>query len=185
MSGEFAWLQLVSSASLTLMGLTVSIVAATFTYRNNFGWRPLALVTSIGLSSGDGERGTYNALVDVEVWNRRKYPLIVRGVSVKIEGLDLVEERKPGKREWYLYRNKLMLDEEYTIAPQTHEKHQASAPFNTTSLDALRCPILVEVMIFDPRMNKTETVTARGLYSFNSSHVLEPPRSGWLKSLST
>jgi hypothetical protein len=184
MSGEFAWVQLVSSASLTLMGLTVSIVAATFTYRNNFGWRPIVLVTSIGLSSGDSELGTYNALVDVEVWNRRKYPLIIRGVSVKIDGLDLIDERTPGKRDWHLYRNTLVLNEEYTIAPQTREKHRASAPFERRSLDEIKCPIIVEVLIFDPRMNKTETFIAQGLYSFNTAHQLDRPRSRWINYLS-
>lgn len=185
MSGEFAWVQLASSASLTLMGLTVSIVAATFTYRNNFGWKPIVLVTSIGLSSFDSGPEKYNALVDVEVWNRRKYPLIIRGVSVKIDGLDLIEDRTSGRPDWHLHRNTLMLNEEYTIAPQTHEKHKASAPFESRSLDELKCPILVNVMIFDPRMNKTETVSAQGLYSFNTAHQLDRPRSGWLDSLST
>jgi len=181
LSAELGWLQLAASASLTLMGLTVSIVAAVFTYRNNFGWPPLVLITSIGLSSGGGENRKYNALVGVEIWNRRKYPLIVRGVSASIEGLELIDDHTREDRiEWYIYRNSINLDSDHAMDPQSHKRHKISAPFETVPLDAINAPINVEVMFFDPRLNRTTTLKARGLYTFNSR---PKAKAGWRQRL--
>lgn len=182
---ELAWLELISSASLTVMGLTVSVVAAVFTYRNNFGWAPLALITSIGLSSGRKYPGKYNATVDIEVWNRRKYPIIVRCISIKIVGLEIISDTQ-NFDEWWLYSSsELISDNEHTISPQSHERREIVAPFAASSLDALQCPIIVEVVLFDPRLNRTLKIGARGTYSFNAARDQSSKMPSWLQSLST
>lgn len=185
MNVHLAWLQMLSSASLAIMGLTVSIFVAAFNFRNNFGWPPLVLITGHGFMSGGGVGANYRAFIKIEFWNRRKYPIIVRVVNVKIDGLDLVQDTKSDLEGWHLHRGSLVLHGARAVAPQTHEDYNVSAPFAPRSLDDLMCPIVVDVSVFDPRINKTEIVTARGLYSLGASPERDRPCAGWIDSLSS
>jgi len=185
MNSHLSWLQILSSASLTIMGLTVSIFAAAFNFRNNFGWPPLVLITGHGFMSGGGVGGNYRAFVKIGFWNLRKYPIIVRCVNVRIDGLDLVREINSDLGGCYLNRGSLVLYDARTVAPQTHEDYNVSAPFAPRSLDGLTCPVVVDVSVFDPRVNKTEIVTTRGLYSLGTSPEPASSRAGWIDSLSS
>lgn len=161
------------------MGLTVSVVAAIFTYRNNFGWSPLALITSIGMTAKADGAKKYTALVDVEIWNRRKYPILVRHMVVGFDGLELSRDnaRQPVDG-WHRHLNSMTRHSEYAISPQMHEKHHVAAPFSANSLDAIDAALLVEVWIFDPRLNRTVTLRTKGRYCLNEAYH-RPPRPKW------
>ena len=176
MPSDVATAQLISSAALTAMSLTVGIVAAIFTYRNNFGWKPIGLVTGIGLSGIGGNTKNFNAHVKFEIWNRRKYPIVVRYINAEFECLDLDRSDKADPNaKWHMYRNSMILHEEQTIAPQSHEKHEVLAPFTTSSLDALRAPVKITILYFDPRSTKTSEIKLSRIYTFKNIHENRQP----------
>src|ERR1700741_2491930 len=74
-------MQWIASTALTLASVTVAVVAATFNYRQNRGWKPAILVLSQGFD--------IVAWIDFEVWNRRKYPIVVHGVVIKFGNVKL------------------------------------------------------------------------------------------------
>src|SRR5687767_12504094 len=72
-------LSAVSSIALTAMSTIVASVALVFSFRQNVGWKPVLLVTHSQMS-GKGGEWKFNLTVQVEIWNRRKYPVVVRNV---------------------------------------------------------------------------------------------------------
>src|SRR5258708_2705212 len=98
------WLPLVQLASGGLLALASFVVASTFllfTYRNNFGWEPLGLVTDwrLGAHQGDQfQRGTIN----FEIRNRRKYPIVVRMIMLTFPTIPIGQPAVvEGQREWH------------------------------------------------------------------------------------
>ena len=63
-------LQLIAYSSLTYASIIVAATLLLLSYRQNFGWQPLIVVTSFG-------GGNESIHLEYEVWNRRKYPVTV------------------------------------------------------------------------------------------------------------
>ena len=47
---DLSTMQWVASTALTLASITVAVVAATFSYRQNYGWKPAVLVLGQGFA---------------------------------------------------------------------------------------------------------------------------------------
>jgi hypothetical protein len=77
-----ATLQLVAYVSLMLSSVVVALTSLFIAYRQNFGWKPIVFLSSFG---GGGGRYGYTVTIEFEFWNRKKYPVTVRRVSVKYE----------------------------------------------------------------------------------------------------
>src|SRR5687768_10411421 len=82
-------LEIVSSIASTIMSTVVAIVALVFTYRQNVGWPPVALVTGSAMQ-GTGGRWEFKFRLTVEFWNRQKYPVAMRIAVAEISGLELL-----------------------------------------------------------------------------------------------
>ena len=163
------------------MSLVISTVAVIFTFRNNFGWGPLILVTSIGLSGVADGKKQYDALVSFEIWNRRKYPIALRSITVTFDRLDLLE-KSDHRGSWLKYRNSMISRTGESIAPQTCTMHELKAPFTTQSLDSLDAPFTVEAIIFDPRLKRTITLAVADKYTLNADARSQARRWPRLKS---
>jgi hypothetical protein len=61
--------QLVAYVALTCAGVTVAIVSLSFSYRQNFGWRPSAIIWSHGL------KGAYTPPSFTELHGNRRDPV--------------------------------------------------------------------------------------------------------------
>jgi hypothetical protein len=170
MNAGLAVVQLAASVSLTLASMIVSVVAVVFTYRNNFGWPPIVLITSIGLSNIPAEHGKYKAHVSLEIWNRRKYPIVIRNLSVGFRQIELIEDAddRHSRSAWRLHRNAMVKYDEHTLAPQSQEKQEVTGLFEASSLDTVNAPLDISIVFFDPRANRTINLRAAGLYSLNA-----------------
>src|SRR5262249_46876385 len=69
------FMQIAASSAVALMGLVVSIVVGWLGYRNNFGWKPVVLVTERTVAERHDLIDSVSVTMRLEVLNRRKYPL--------------------------------------------------------------------------------------------------------------
>lgn len=171
MDMELAVVQLIAYVTLTLGSVIVAIVSLTFAYRQNFGWRPLALVPSHGLSGGMVE-GHYGATLQFEVWNRRKYPVAIRYCDVAFSVLTFESASGSGdgpEPEWGVWeRGKLHSREELVLGPNEHKEYNVEGLFKKRSLDDLVDPVTIEVSYFDPRRNKTYEIIVKYTYRLSA-----------------
>src|SRR5262249_22871031 len=123
-------MQWVASTALTLASITVATVAAIFSYRQNYGWKPILLVLTHSFFGHDV------AWVDFEFWNRRKYPLVVHGVEIKFGNVVLDQppptEGKAG--DWSTWHNTLCQREHVRLEPASHHLFQPRVPFKKETL---------------------------------------------------
>ena len=167
MPPELAIAQFVAYVSLTIAGLTVAIVSLRFSYRQNFGWDPLLLITSHGLRSYMVHG--YAATLSMEFWNRRKYPLVLRVVTVNFSVLDL-EEPGPHKvgdePTWTMNaaRKCMYYRREEALEPNGHKKLLVEAPFKKRSLDDLVDEMTITATYYDPRQNKSLEIKKKFTY---------------------
>ncbi|WP_242914356.1 hypothetical protein [Brevundimonas pishanensis] len=66
-----------------------------FSFRQQMGWRPIVVFKSYGVESGNinsddpnilGSNGKLYCSIEFEIWNRRKYPIVINVVDVSFSG---------------------------------------------------------------------------------------------------
>jgi hypothetical protein len=161
---EIPTLQLIASVLTAVASVIVAIVSLRFTYRQNYGWRPIVLVTSHGLSGVGGEQNRHLAVLKFEIWNRRKYPIVVRAIYIHFRDL-VIQDDRPGDSRldlssgWRVHRERTAFQSEpFSIEPTTHKAFELRAPFQTKSLDDIDEPVVINVRYFDPISNKYQDV---------------------------
>lgn len=164
---ETALLQLVAYATLTLMGLCIAGAALLFSYRQNFGWTPILLVTSHGVE-GVGGQDEYIARLDFEFWNRRRYPVVIRMAEVDFGELRLYEkvDRLNARTTWGVFRGKPIYREDIRVEPAAHHQFKCRGAFAKRPLDNLDVRASISVYYFDPVANKEIQEAVEYRYTF-------------------
>jgi hypothetical protein len=164
--------QLIASTALTVCSLIVAALAALFTYRNNFGWAPIVLVTEKTIKEDVREKAVgvpVTLLVQLQVWNRRKYPIQTVRVLLGFEGLNLVTKDPQSLEDLkspIVESNRVHWQRVREIAPSDTETIDMQVPFVSSSrgvVEDITSPMKVILLYFDPRANKqlTTQVTSR------------------------
>lgn len=165
-----ALMQLTGSTLLALASLIVAVVAVGFAYRNNFGWKPLAMIFGHGLKNDPAFEGYYVATCTVDFWNRRKYPVALHRMEISFGELK-VEQFLKGFNAgdgWHLSFKGLHWNKREILEPSTHRSFEVSAPFKKRTLDDLDEPLKAEVFYFDPKRNKFVSEICKGRYTFRT-----------------
>ncbi len=139
-----------------------------FGYRQNFGWKPIALVTSHGLSSGNVD-GYYGATLDVEIWSRRRYPIVVRHVEVKTQVVEFEGNLKGWTYpdNWFVNRkDQLIYRTEISLDPSGKAPLSFELPFKKRTLDDLVDLFTIRIDYFDPRLAKLEAIDIQYKFHF-------------------
>jgi hypothetical protein len=161
----WAWLDTNSKQIGALGAITFglsSAIVAWLAYRlnrqNNLGLKPIVLLKSLGIFNEDDRRYLTCAF---EVWNRRKYPLVVRHMTVVFPGMKVehgahVHPRKGEKTDWLSTdTGMLSCHKKFSIDPSSHREFRASGPVakneNTGFFATLEVEVWVDV--FDPIKN--------------------------------
>lgn len=172
---EVALVQLIAYTTLTAASVIVGSVSLFVAYRQNFGWPLFVLVSSHGLSGGKVKN--YNgASLDIEVWNRRKYPILLRWIEVEFQVLAFDFDVKDWvyDPDWHISRNDLLIwANEKVIDPMAMFKLKPEAPFKIRSLDTLADRVEVRVGYYDPRMRKDVELAITYNYHFG---VMDDPK---------
>lgn len=161
-------LQVGTNAALTVVAIIIAATSLYVTYRNNFGWKPIVLITEIGIKGIGGEHKSFEATLGFEIWNRRKYPLTIREVVIQIDNLKTHNPPTEKQGEWhYGMRGSVGSMRASVIGPTSHEKRDMEIGFTTPSLDSMNAPITVTVHYYDPRLDKNKSIVANGAYKFH------------------
>lgn len=151
--------QFVASTALTAMSVTVAIVVAVFGYRNLNGWKPALLVSGAHIAELK-KPGVYVGTA-FEVWNRRKYAIMVRGISVDFGNLKLKEfvhvtTGDPLDEEWYVYEGQARRNGDFFIEPNCHCEYHVNVKFEPDGRfeDWAGAKAHIKVLFYDVKKNK-------------------------------
>ena len=152
-------MQFVSSTALTVMSITVSVVAATFGYRSLNGWKPVVL--SSGARMGELKKPGVFIGTTFEIWNRRKYAILVRQVQVDFGSFKLKEfvnvTTGPSlDEEWHMSDSSAKRWDDFFIEPNEHKRFDVDVKFEPSG-DYLTWPepqARIRVLFFDVKKNK-------------------------------
>ncbi|WP_300393165.1 hypothetical protein [Henriciella sp.] len=168
---ELAIAQFIAYVTLTLTGITVAVVSLRFSYRQNFGWKPLVFVPGHGMRGGGDTPELYHIVLPVEFWNRRTYPLVLRSIMVEFSDMKFETSKVSHSpdRLWYIHTHgKASYRGGDTVAGKEHLQLELDAPFAKRSLDDFATEISVKAIFYDPRTNKTDTVKTSYSMDFRS-----------------
>jgi hypothetical protein len=165
--------QLIAYTCLTVTSVIVAIVSLRFSYRQNFGWPPLLLVSTHGMEQefGDGkDESVTRAVVEFEVWNRRTYPVVLEGVEVHFHQPIFARDRPvdDSYSEWWISPDDTCYYGERLVV-KNGERHdfKMSLPMKRgQSLDTIDDMIEIDVTCFDPRREKTYQLKQKYRYHF-------------------
>ena len=83
-------LQIVTNAVLTIVAICIAVASLIVAYRNNFGWEPFVMNKRSYVRKAT-IIDAYIAVIELEIWNRRKYPVAIREIVIKFGTLAVRE----------------------------------------------------------------------------------------------
>ena len=168
-------MQFIASVAIALCSTLVASFAAVFTYRNNFGWKPLCIVNTRGVGSA-AHPHMLTSTLDFEVWNRRKYPIALRGIKLEYPFYDLAGDQ-PG---WIEFGPSVFYQQvEGLLAPTSHAEYKTSIIFNRNTIRKPRkAYAILCITYFDPRSDKVKEIIVK--QSLFMSIVPRRDRWRWL-----
>lgn len=151
-----AIVQICSTAALALLAVSVSAASFVIAYRNNFGWKPLVVVVGYSLRF-EQERDYPGAMLVFEIWNRRKYPIVIRRI-----GLDAPAFTEEGfhwsEVGWHVIDDGPLLPDSLAIAGSSHKRYAYEHLLHEIGqMSGAKVRLTVEY--FDPRSNNSKTIT--------------------------
>ena len=146
-------MQIIASATLTLASVTVAVVSAWFSYRNNFGWTPVVRLKSYKDTPSKSSKFEYIATeFDFEIWNRRKNAINIRQIYLRFS--DIKIEDVDGSWDWNKdgpFPDTISQKELHAvIEPASSKTYTASIRHEPLSMEI---SVLIEVDYYDPRYN--------------------------------
>lgn len=163
-------MQLIAYVSLTLASVVIASVSLFLGYRQNFGWKPIVLVVGSGLKGSPDYPEHYAMTLSLEVWNRHKYPIVVRGLDATFSELRFEEGLKnyDYPAGFYLAGSlgRISSHNHTRLDPSSYLSIELEAPFLKRSLDNLDDEIVINVRWFDPRTNKHKKIKTTERYKF-------------------
>lgn len=122
------WVPLAQVVATTMLGIGtffVAIVAAYINYRNNFGWAPRLLTFESGLGAAVSHPKHRSFSFEVQVWNRRKYPISLLHCTMTLSDLrmdtEMGVEMTPRMRDGHYVHvsDELQFDMDNILQPNT------------------------------------------------------------------
>jgi len=159
LSSLWDWLGKNSSALQALSGIVfgaaasfIAVLAYRISLRENLGWRPIVVLS--GYSLGGGNQKTEMG-VEFQVWNRRRYPIVVRDivVSYRLARFQTVDDGfDPASDAWTVRTpQSIGKDVRVAIAPGKSKHFEMNM---VVSGDTMMEDPTIEVSFFDPIANK-------------------------------
>jgi hypothetical protein len=153
----------------------VAIVAAIIAYRNGFGWSPMV----VGNRRGGIREFDYEFVTGgFEVWNRHKYPIVIRAVRVVFEETRLVKHGGIAFEERYwipFCEDSADCQFEKQLEPNSREGVSFKLYVQREGRRArvaLEWPS-IEVTYLDPRRGKTLTARSRCDYRRRARETIQ------------
>jgi hypothetical protein len=164
--------QLVSTTALAICSAIIATAACFVAYRQAYGFEPLIVLSSTGVSGGGSlEKGNYIAVIKAGIWNRRKYVIRVNGISLIFYSSIINESAKGFSKKdkiHYSACNTVWFMDEFNLEPGQHKELEFEAPIKVPSLDRLNERAIIKFSYFDPISGKFNEMTLPIKYMLNS-----------------
>jgi hypothetical protein len=165
------WVAVSQIAASIILGVAAFFVAALssyFSYRNNFGWKPRCLLIKDGFGHYGANPEMWTFLVTFAVWNMRKYPIVVKRITVRPDKLrfntEIVTEMWDVTSPDEITRTR---GGDLVIAPiSSHTFTADSVLVNPGDLAHVYETVFVTVTYFDPRLKKERTTKMKYKHGF-------------------
>lgn len=131
--------------------------------RENYGWRPIVVLGQYSL--GGGNKRT-EMTVEFQIWNRRRYPIVVRDIvlSYRLARFETVDDGFDPSSEAWSVRSERSIGKDVRVAIDPGK----SEPFDmnmVVSGETMMEDPTIEVSFFDPIANKMKQArNVRGTY---------------------
>jgi hypothetical protein len=169
-------LQIATNATLTLVAITIAAISLIVAYRNNFGWKPIVIVGRSGYRGtyrvdDDGKlraiegQPRYRAKLGLEVWNRRKYPIVVRKMVIVVQDLELIQTEGHVGGGWMYSNNTFGANFGTSVPASSTERHLIELAFNGDSPEAVRARLSISIDYYDPRKDRVLTMKRKAVFS--------------------
>lgn len=185
--------QVLAYTTLTLTSIIVATVSLRFSYRQNFGWKPILIVATHGMnakpvtSDKDGEADFFltSATLIFEVWNRHTYPIVIDGLDVNFEQdfIDHNAHLTTEKVRWYIEpKGRCTYLDRVVVKNGEHHQFTLEAPMmKGQSLDAIDGPATIRVSYYDPRRNRRRRFNVAYRFHFKSREQLRTSVYKWIR----
>lgn len=151
-------LQLIAYSTLTLASVMVASIALYLAYWQHVGGRPIVLVFSMGLRVTGEKRDRVSVVMSFEVWNLRKYPIVIRKMTARFPGIP-VDRESMVQEKWSAWEDAIRYGDDVTLGPTAQQVFSVEVPFQMDVYDKKVNPDLkLSVVYFDPRLNKYRAV---------------------------
>jgi hypothetical protein len=159
-------LQLIAYVSLTLASVIVAVTSLFMAYRQNFGWKPILFITSVG--GGRGSHG-YSVTMEFEFWNRKKYPINITFVSIDYSQSRIARGGNPPLTDgWGVHgEHRIFNQDRITIKPTEHKYFQTVAPIDKTPAPDLFENVTITLFYFDPIKTRIKSVVVDTEHTIN------------------
>ena len=186
MTFDVSTLQLISYTALTCASVTVAAVSCYTTYCQHRGWTPIILMTHLARSTLTTHHGRSEApsspkhglMVVFEVWNRRKYPIVLNEVSIAFQrfifsdmpGMENNTQRGieipyGDKTLWFRDGRNYTTYPSDPVGSNAHAAFQIDAPYqHGNDAKATKEIARVTVRYFDPIRNRYLKIKSRRIY---------------------
>lgn len=167
----------IASVASTIASVLIAAVALLFSYRQNVGWKPALLLHNATMGRGAvKDKDTTNLSIKVELWNRRKYPVVVTWVAADLKGAEARDEPFTGSDQPYFRDGRWSVVYQKVVQPHAFHEQTITFGISRQSLDAMRPEFDVRVTFYDPIKNKDDVV--------KGCHRFFYPELGWKLSKS-
>lgn len=186
--------QVVAYTTLTFTSLIVAMVSLRFSFRQNFGWKPILIVATHGLQGKPAKSGKESifltsATLVFEVWNRHTYPIVLDGIDVTFDQdfIDHNAHSTTDEQRWYIApKGRCMYLDRVVVKNGEHHQFTIDAPMKKgQSLDAIDGPAFLKISYYDPRRNRRRQIKIKYRFHFKSKDQLKPPVYKWIRQLVT
>lgn len=160
-----AKLQFAATTVLAFGSLSIAAVASLFAYRNYFGWKPLIYV-----AAREGCAGEYDAWIGAsfEIWNRRKYPVLLHRVGLRYHGVSLAAVSTEGfdtaggssEFTWKVLKGQIECDPDLALEPNERRRFAAFGSVDLSGGPVAFDHAMVQAIYYDPRTTKFELIRA-------------------------
>lgn len=176
MAFDIPTLQLIAYSALTCASVFVASVSAIMGYHQNFGWKPIILVKSHGyggpLDGGKDLPGARKGTLEFEVWNRRKYPIVLVAAQIVFEKHDFVFAAIHADDELWQHAGGRAFKNHYSdrIEPNSYYVCKLGFAYKDQGSE-FDDRVRIKITYFDPNRNRYITAKAR-----------QPIGTGWKTS---
>jgi hypothetical protein len=168
------FIQIGASAVFAAASLVVAWAAFRTTRVNSFGTRPVAFFMPAERGLLAPGKGDY-LRIRLEVWNRQKYPIVVRSVMVSVDEDGF--EAHDGKG-WQKFNGKeLYWREGVVVDGMEHGRFDVSGETSDEAHHLPECRAQIEY--YDPRLNKKRTMEAVHHYAPASPKAIDRFSGEW------